>query len=113
MPESNHPSAILQAFIATALCSLATAEKSTQPMQTRHMVTVLSRLAWLMIQLAEQHPELAPARPDLEKLIAEGKRISAATPYLCQECNEPYLHQPPATSRTLCEFCLAETQANI
>lgn len=113
MPESNHPSAILQAFIATALCSLATAEQATQPMQTRHTVTVLSRLARLMIQLTKQHPELALALPDLERLIAEGKRISAATPYLCQECNDLYLHQPPATSVALCEYCLAETRANI
>ena len=72
MPESNHPSAILQAFIATALCLLYTAEQATQPMQTRHTVTVLSRLARLMIQLTKQHPELAPAQPELDRLIAEG-----------------------------------------
>lgn len=110
MPESNHPSDILLAFIATARRSLDTAEQATRPMQTRHTVTVLSRLALLMTQLTRRHPELAPAQPELDRLIAEGKRISAATPYLCQECGEIYRHRPPATTVELCEFCLAETR---
>ena len=112
MPEPhNIPCQILLAFIDTAEQQLHAAADLAQPLAARHSVNTISKLAALMLRLAKQRPQdLAPIQPDLDRLVAHGRQVSAAVPFRCRECGDLYQRVPPVSSAELCEFCYAETK---
>ena len=111
MPDYDAPCQILQAFIDTAGQRLQAAANMDDSMAARHTVNTVSKFTAAMLRLNKQHPEaLAPAQPELDALIAEGKTISAAIPYRCQECGDIYQRQPPVSSTELCPFCYSESK---
>lgn len=111
MPDREPACQILHSFIDTARHRLQAASNMDDPMAARHTVNTVSKFTVTMLRLQKQHPDaLAPAQPELDALISEGKAVSAAVPYRCRECGDIYQRQPPVSSAELCTFCYAESK---
>ena len=106
-PDANQ---IVQAIAQRLQRELPPPEPPAKPDVARHRITVLSRFASRVDRIVTENEALSPSRPMVDQLLDAGRQSSNAVPSRCSQCSALFHHQPPQTTKRLCEACHTEHQ---
>ena len=76
----------------------------------RHQLSVAAELTAEMRRITAAQGLEKATKERIDRVISAGLDASAKVPRICEECEDLYRHEPPATTKETCAFCTGERQ---